>query len=539
MLFKACLITTILKELKSTFMSVNDPTDFISVFEVACKTYSSFESLLTNTFSLLDFFLNEAIIKPQNTRFAQFYVSSFRELREKFRTACQHIQEWDTSVPRLKYQLASFAPMLSKIKAYYGGLTRRLNLEDVVLRESDPRSLTPRQGNADMDNSILALDRIRLANTEVEAVRRYEYGDEKFSELLTREESVSPTVFARKIEADTVAMSFHRIIDREASGFRFLYILAKGVVVFATKISESGVPENNYLELELQDKTTTLQVRLRHESGREHVAQNRTVVIDNYEGNIELRKFRIDILEKVTVPLRTFYEASEEEQSLSQCDLEVSVLLSYVKKTSLEDFVENVSNQQNNMYIENIWGVKKRWVLPNYVEQNSLITKDQFESIKDSYGLANPNTEYCWSTFDHFIEKGYDLVPLCKSLIFSIFYADASIADKVSLLWDTLVFFEKLQDDYYFGENTVESDSIQYFTRAICEATWISMPEYAAENLVDYIFYGKIPSVRRAMYVSGEVVLLVMLENLRYNSTDEIVIEFDTFLYRPKRAEFH
>lgn len=506
MIFKACLITTILKELKSTFMAVNDPTDFISVFEVTCKTYSSFELLLTNTFCLLDFFLSESIIKPNNPRFESAYVGSFKELREKFRQTCQYTQEWDTSVPRLKYHLASFAPMMAKIKGFYTGLMKNLNLEDFVLQEADDRSLTPRQPNADADASILQLDRIRLANTEVEAVRQYDYGDEKFSDLLTREETVSPTVFNRRVEVDTVALHLHRVIDRSTTGYRFLYVLAHGMVIFATKINEAGVPEKNHLEISLNERTTTLQIRLRHESGREQVSQNRTVLIDNYEGNIELRKFRIDVLEKVTIPLRTFYEASEEEQSMSQCDLEVGVLLSYLKKTRLEDFTDLLSNQQNHMYLENIWGVRKRWSFPNYVEQNSLITKDQFESIKESYTQANPNTEYCWSTFDHFVEKGFDLVPLCKSLILSIFYADSSISDKISLLWDTLVFFEKLQDEYYFGENTVESDSIQYFTRAICEATWISMPEYAAENVVDYIFYGKIPSVRRALYVSGEVV---------------------------------
>lgn len=505
MVFKACLLSSVLKEFKATFLKVNDPTDFIAAFEVACKTYSAFERLLANTFCLLDFFLSESIIKPSNPRFAEAYVTSFKELREKFRATCTHVQDWDTSVPRLRFQLASFAPMVTKIKNFYSAMTKRLNLEDLVLYEADDRSLMPRLANADNDASILALDRVRVAETEVEPVKQYVYSDEKFSDLLTREESVSPTVFMRKVEVDTVAMYFHRVTDKTAAGFRFLYVLAHGLIIFATKVSEAGVPEKNFLEVTLNDPTTTLQVRLRHESGREQVVQERTVLIDNYEGNIELRKFRIDVIEKARVPLRIALEASEEEQGISQCDLEVSVLLSYVKKTRLDDFCEPMTSQQVHMYLENIWGVRKHWSLPNYVEQNSLITRDQLEVIKEDYKLSNPNTEYCWSTFDLFTEQGFDLVPLCKSLLLSIFYADSSISDKVGLLWDTLVFFEKLHEESYFGENSVESDSIQYFTRVVCEATWISLPEYASENLVDYVFYGRIPSVRRAFYVTPMV----------------------------------
>lgn len=45
MVFKACVLTSILKEFKAIFMEINDPTDFIAAFEVICKTYSSFEVL--------------------------------------------------------------------------------------------------------------------------------------------------------------------------------------------------------------------------------------------------------------------------------------------------------------------------------------------------------------------------------------------------------------------------------------------------------------------------------------------------------------
>ena len=52
MLFKGCLICAVLKEHKVLLTSVNDPTDFISAFEVICRTHSNFEveSGLTSRF---------------------------------------------------------------------------------------------------------------------------------------------------------------------------------------------------------------------------------------------------------------------------------------------------------------------------------------------------------------------------------------------------------------------------------------------------------------------------------------------------------
>lgn len=409
-------------------------------------------------------------------------------------------------MPRLKYQLNSFAPMLVKLKAYYSSNTKRLKFDEYQLQEVDKTLISPRKENADIDASILALDRLRPIRLDEEAVQNYDYEREnKFSSLITREETISPTVFERVMEQDFISIYFHRVLEKANTGFRFLYVIVHGLVVFATKINEAGVPENNFLELPLTQRTTSIQLRLRHESGKEEITSTRLTLIDNYEGNIELRKFRIDVLEKVIIPLRTFLEGTEEEQNLAQSDLEISVLLSYLKKTKLDDFTELLQAEQRFMFVENYWGVKKRWSFPNYVEQNSLITVEHFEGIKADYYGNNPNTDYCWSTFDYFIELGYDMVPLCKSMILSIFYADASISDKIPMLWDTLVFFEKLHTDYYYGQTTVESDSIQYFTRAICEGTWISLPDHAAENLVDYIYYGQIPSIRRAFYISPGV----------------------------------
>jgi hypothetical protein len=464
------------------------------------------KQLLTNTFCLLDFFLSENIIKPNNPRFMSVYVSNFRELRAKFTQSYGYIQEWDTSVPRQKYQMASFSPMLVKLKAYYSANTKRLDQEEYQLQEVDKNILTPRNPNADIDASIIGMDRYKMMADE-QMTRNYENADkDSYSSILTREDSVMPTVFDRKIDGDYVSLCFHLVQERVKAGYRFLYVILHGAVVFATKVSEAGIPENCYLEIPLTQPTTTIQLRLRHESGKDEVIQTRLTLVDNYEGNIELRKFRIDVMEKVIIPLRTYMDGSEEEQSLSQCDLEVSVLLSYARKTNLDDFSDTIEKHQELMFVENYWRVKKRWSFPNYVEQNSLITNQHYEQIKADYSLNNPNTDYCWSTFDLFIERGFDMVPLCKAMILSIFYADTSISDKIPMLWDTLVFFEKLQTDHYFSQNTIESDSVQYFTRTICEGTWISLPEYAAENVVDYIFYGQIPSVRRALYVSPLVV---------------------------------
>ena len=94
-------------------------------------------------------------------------MSSFSDLRAKFVQACSFVQDWDTSVPRLKYNLSSFAPMLVRMKAHFTGLQRKLNFDDFILGKQDSMELSPRGNNAEIEPSIIYYDRIALVDTEV------------------------------------------------------------------------------------------------------------------------------------------------------------------------------------------------------------------------------------------------------------------------------------------------------------------------------------------------------------------------------------
>jgi hypothetical protein len=448
----------------------------------------------------MEFFVSDKIAKPPMPQFASVYIGSFQDLRMKFQKACQIVQDWDTSIPRMKYNLNHFTPLLERLKAHYSAILRKMNFEDVILSK-DGLDMTQRnEGNAELEPSVVFIDRMPITQTDLNQVRSYDYNSGAFSSIFAMEDTVSPSVFKRNVRQDTIYIYLHQIMHK-GHGVRYLYLYVNGLVVFATKVNDAGLPEKSSFELIPTERVTQIVVKLRYEAMEDEGRNETGVNIDNFEGRIELKRFRIDVVEKITIPLRTF--ASETEQaSLGQVDLELSILLSYVKRTKLEDFEEYVADNQRFMHVENCWGVQKRWQLANYVEQNSLVTKDQMDKIKQDYININGPNNYCFAVFDRMIDLDNDLIPLCKALTLSVFYADASISEKINILWDTLVFFEKLLEEFYIGENSIESDSIQYFTRVLCSGTWISLPEYAAENVVDYIFYGRIPSVRRALYIT-------------------------------------
>ena len=109
------------------------------------------------------------------------------------------------------------------------------------------------------------------------------------------------------------------------------------MVVFATKVNDVGIPEKSFCNILMTEKATSLEFKLRYEAGNDDQKENRVTNIDNFEGQAELKRFRIDVLEKVIVPMRSFNAEGERDIS-GQCDIEVSVLLSYIKKIKLEDF---------------------------------------------------------------------------------------------------------------------------------------------------------------------------------------------------------
>lgn len=72
MMFKACLISSILKEFKSTFMAIDDPSDLMTTFDVVCKTYSNFEVRCRLTLATADqHFLLARLLSQRNDHSAK------------------------------------------------------------------------------------------------------------------------------------------------------------------------------------------------------------------------------------------------------------------------------------------------------------------------------------------------------------------------------------------------------------------------------------------------------------------------------------
>jgi hypothetical protein len=503
MLFKCCLIAAILKEFKDIFLQTNDPSDFATAFEVIAKTYSNFENLLTNAMGLMEFFLSDTIIKPNFPQLSYFYVTNFNELREAFSHICKSVQEWDTSVPRLKYSLSSFEPIIVQMKNYFTAQQKKLHFDQFIMANNEDVELSPRDGNAYLEPSALYYDQV-VMDVDTQNPYAYDYGKGSFSTMFAIEDTVSPMVFKRKIQQDVAMIYIHRLAhSRGHHGVRFLYIMASDVVVFATKINDAGLPEKSLFEFVFPERITYFTVSLRFETD-EGYQETRLINIDNYEGKIELKRYRIDIIEKAIIPMRT--NEIDGNPSMAQVDLEFSILLSYIKRTKIDDFREKVQSIFKPLFLENYWGATHRYALANFIEQNSLVTVAELEKLKSSFFQQYPHADYCFAIFDKFIELNYDLIPLSKSLLLSLFYADESISNKLNMLWETLVFFEKLQEEFYLSEECIESDSIQYFMRVVCSGTWLSLPEYCADNLVDFVFYGRIPSIRRALFVAPIVI---------------------------------
>ena len=106
------------------------------------------------------------------------------------------------------------------------------------------------------------------------------------------------------------------------------------------------------------------------------------------------------------------------------------------------------------------------------------------------------------------------MIPLCKSYIEAIFYSDLGLNEKINLLWDTLSFFENCNKDYVPLSKGIETETIRYFINSLSEKCWPSIPESTSDNLTDLLFYGRIPTITKAMF---------LIENRTIDITEFIV----------------
>lgn len=250
-----------------------------------------------------------------------------------------------------------------------------------------------------------------------------------------------------------------------------------------------------------------VEVELRKEGVNPSNNQASPVEVDYFRGKIQLKKYRVTVIEKDRIPLRSFEEEYQTE-SLEQIDLEVSVLLNYTNSITLADFEDDLELDQVFLQFDNYWGLRKIWEKPDLVEQNSLMHVNDYIKFNQAF-LSNKEfqSRTALHFFDKYLKMGFDMVPLCRAFLTGIFYGDFSLGEKINMTWDTLVFFENLSEEYFLNDTCIETDTICYFLRTICQLCWPSMPYFGVENMVDLHFQGRVPTIQKAWFVqAGRVV---------------------------------
>ena len=320
-----------------------------------------------------------------------------------------------------------------------------------------------------------------------------------------------------------------------------MYLSAGEVIIFATQIDRNGICKDKIFSYKPSQNLEFIVVQIRQESDSKNF-ENRMLDVDNFAGRIELRRYRIGILEKDKIPLRCF--AGEKFfNNMDQCDLEISVLLNYRKKADIRDFEEYVNEEELFLQSDNYWKLEKRWKLPKMVEQNSLLKVEDFEKFKgkilkneengengdkrrqevidmmedasislDSFSYTQVIDSSSLEPFKRYIDLNYSMIPLCKAFINGIFYTDFSLSEKVNLVWDTLNFFENLSENFYLNDNCLESETLSYFIHTIAEKSWPSLPHHSTDNLVSLLVNGRVPTIHKAiLHIEGKVINLKKL----------------------------
>lgn len=106
-----------------------------------------------------------------------------------------------------------------------------------------------------------------------------------------------------------------------------------------------------------------------------------------------------------------------------------------------------------------------------------------------------------------YLDKNYTMIPLCKGFIEAIFFSDLGLNEKINLLWDTLSFFENCNKDYHPLSKGIETETAKYFINSLSEKCWSSLPESSTDNLSDLLFYGRIPTVTKALFLFEDKII--------------------------------
>ena len=570
-IFKCCIILTILKRHKKLFLSVENAHEVRRIFKICCLTVSDFKNFLLETF---EFMHKVTCTTPQNKpknssnanqstptypRNSRNASSAMKKLKITFKKINQFLKKWEMEYLKLDIKRQSFVPLLQYTKKYF--IEKRQKLEKVNLnRVQSERPFF--QSNLKVYSTV---------NQTVDNANFNQFESKKGDKRITilgdngvdfgsciREINLRPQTYNSTSLQNSLKIYLHGL-RKPKKGVFYLYFYAGEVVIFSTKITETGEFESNLAELYPKDSLNSIKLELRQESDSEEYG-SQILKVENFSGKIELRRYRLGVIETDSIPLRSSAPSATPNSS-KQYILDLSLLLNSELEIHLSEFEETFTKSELMLQNDNYWKYPMRWLLPDLVEQKSLIWSKDFETFSEEFfkqqalsqaSLVKNSAVYFSSAstsrihkkdvqlyttslvpFTRLIQQDYQsMVPLCRAFINGIFFSDFSISEKINLIWDTLTFFEgldsfegpigtdftsnRLQDSSGLTENAsegilvdgcLESDTIKYFLRNVIKKCWISLPEFSIENMVDLVFRGRVPAVKKALYFWGEDVV--------------------------------
>lgn len=544
-LFKCCLIIAILEKYKYLLLGIQNANEFIQALEIACKSETELKEILIFTYDLMD-----DIIHKKNVNFSKSSAKSklpgLKHIKKKFNLLNQFLKSWDLEEVTLNINQKSFVPLLEHTQEFF----KNKKYKPIEKGDSQRFMNSLREGREDSNDSLP--DILDTSNPEA----------------LVPVSSLKPKTFNKTVSDNTVAVYFHGLRFSDNQAIFHLYLYSDDKVIFTSRYCKINGFQPRMFTFNPPSELENIEIRIREEKENGEFGFG-ALDVDNYVGRVELRRYRVGVVESDTIPLRYFSDGVL-YTNMEQCDLKISVILNYMTKIPVSDFEEKIGPIEKFLQLENYWKYSKKWLLPDFVEQNSLLlAKDFHEFTKEFFNIKKENSKNrysikgiasilknsnrttldrsCLLPFSKFLELNYEMVPLSRAFINGIFYTNLSTSEKMHLLWDTLNFFENLQNSnsLTYNDGCLESDTLRYFIKVIAKRCWPSIPEFSIDNLVDLNFYGRTPCVVSAVFHCGPHVVdltdfFVSLSNHVHLATGKKELDFSNlkFLDSVKRHIF-
>lgn len=482
--FKCAIICAMIVPHTSLFLSIKDAEDLSTSIKVIASSQSDFQKLIIDAFYIMN-----SIIQAHGVGddiFRHVRLDGIERTTEIFNMICRITQEKGEDEEEMNFKQEAFIPLLRFAKEVLSSAAKKHSEDQVPQLYFSSHH----EENREIFDEFPQLPSPSTSNT------------------LILNEHLRPQQLKRSTSENTISIYIHQLGDSgqgSLSKHLHLYFLFGEAVQFTTKIGPDGHADIAFFELFPPDKMESINIELRRE---EHVLEddeNRVVNVDHFKGRIELRRFRLGVVEKIRTPLR-YYHIGEQNGALEQIEIDFTLLLNFIQQISLEDFEEYVTPQEQLIQIDNYWGIKKVWKIPDFVEQNSLISAADYLDFSNKF-LERHNENRSLMFLDKYLAMRYEMIPVCRGFIIGIFYAGFGLAEKINLIWDTLIFFENLKEDYFSNDGCLETDTVCFFMRTISRICWPSLPYHSVENIVDLNFAGRIPSIRAAWFIGSSYIL--------------------------------